>query len=213
MMIFNFKDLTCLGLLISGLFSSCTHMGSTNDLLNYALDPKNGLHQKEEKNGILVEVLYKPTQLIVAQEIKGQSLRLSQVDSIQRYFSEFDYFLLRLSRNGKEIETAFAGDQSKFNEANSYLSFEMAKDVRLIWERDTISTKDFIHTRTFGSSPSSDILFVFKSRLRDRNGSVKFIFDDRLFDSGRSEFDFAVSDIKSIPSITLTRNDYEIYQR
>jgi hypothetical protein len=185
------------------VLTSCKQTVSTNQLLDYTLNPKNGLLKKEKKNGVVLQVLYKPNQLIVAQEIKGRNLRPSQIDSVQSYFNEFDYFLLRLSRNGKEIETGYAADQVKFVQVNNYLSFEIGKNVSLVQDRDTIKVKDFIHTRTFGSSPSSDILFVFKSRLQERRGEVKFIFNDEMFNSGLSEFDFALSNIKSLPIINL----------
>ena len=197
------RHLGCLGLLMLGLLANCSRVVSSKQLLQYALDPKNGLYQKANRNGILVEVFYKPHQLIMAQEIKGARWTTSQLDSINKHFSEYDYFVLRLSRNGQEIERSYAGDEAEFNKVNSYLSFEIGNDITLTLSQDTFKVKDFIHTRTFGSGPSSDILFAFKSNLAQSKGTVKFIFDDSQFNSGRNEFDFAISDIKSTPVITL----------
>jgi Lhr-like helicase len=126
-----------------------------------------------------------------------------QVDSIQNYFSDLDYFLLRLSRNSHEIENAYASDLLKFNEINNYLSFEIGNDVYLVQDGNKIKVADFIRTRTFGSSPSTDILFAFKKGIIKTNASVKFIFEDAGLDTGRIEFDFDINDIKKVSAIHL----------
>jgi hypothetical protein len=186
------------------VFASCQQTFSRKDLLDYTFDAKNGLYKMEDNNGILIEVIYKPNQLIAEQEIKGRNLKKSQIDSIKNYFHDFDYFLLRLSRNKHEIENAYAQDPVKFIDVNNYLSFEIGKDVYLVNNEDTVRATDFIHTRTFGSSPSSDILFAFKCESSDRSGEINFIFNDTKFDTGLNEFAYANSDLKSVSSINLT---------
>ena len=187
-------------------FLGCSKVVSKQELLNYTLDSENGLLKKEEKSNSVVEVLYRPNDLMLLQEIKGRSFDFSQIDSVKKYFQGFSYFLLRLSRNGKEITIPYAANPVKFNQANDYLGFGIGKDVYLVQSRDTIKVQDFIHTRTFGSSPSSDVLFAFKTDLRKKSGQVRFIFNDQQFELGLNEFSFDISDIKSTPSIDLTHN-------
>ncbi len=196
------KQLLLILFLISLL--GCNKIVSKQELLTYISDPSNGLQKKEQKNGCDIEAVYRPADLIVFQEIKGTSFSSPQIDSMKNYYQEFSYFLLRLSRDGKEITIPYASDPVKFNQVNDYLGFTIGKDVYLIQDHDTVKVHDFIHTRTFGSSPSSDVLFAFKIDLKKRNEQVRLIFDDHQFGLGFNEFLFEARDIKSAPSIDLT---------
>src|SRR4051794_6894045 len=84
--------------------AGCQEDLSRQQLIDYTLDPANGLYKKETKGNVTIEVVYRPSQLIAEQDARGLTLTSDQVDSINNYFSEIDYFLLRLSRNSDEIE-------------------------------------------------------------------------------------------------------------
>src|SRR5258706_15726119 len=75
-------------------FLGCSKVVSKQELLNYTLDSENGLLKKEEKSNSVVEVLYRPNDLMLLQEIKGRSFDFSQIDSVKKYFQGFSYFLL-----------------------------------------------------------------------------------------------------------------------
>src|SRR5258706_7487689 len=100
------------------LLSGCNKTASRQGLLAYTFDPDHGLYQKLEKDGAIIEVIYRPSDLILYQQLKGEVKSAAQVDSMKSYYRSMDYFLLRLSRNGKEITIPYAGDPSKFNQVN-----------------------------------------------------------------------------------------------
>ncbi len=187
------------------LFSGCSRTVSRQELLTYTFDPDHGLYQKLEKDDALIEVIYRPSDLILYQQLKGESRSAAQIDSMKNYYRSLDYFLIRLSRNGKEINIPYAGNPSRFNQVNDYLNFNIGKDVSLVHDKDIIPVLDFIHTRTFGSSPSSDILFAFKSGLTNKSGEVKVLFDDHAFGLGLNQFTFNCNDIKSAPHIDFNQ--------
>ena len=191
-----------IGLII--FLAGCQKDLSREGLINYTLDPDNGLYKKEKKGDITIEVLYRPSQLIAEQDARGLTLSTHQMDSINEYFGEVDYFLLRLSRNSDEIENAYARNSLMFNEVSNYLSYGIAHDVFLLQGSDTLHVADFIRTQTHGASPSTDILFGFKPGVNDKNGDIKFIFKDLKFDTGVNEFDFNASDLQTASSIQLT---------
>ena len=187
------------------LLLGCKKTATRQELLAYTFEPNNGLCQKEERNSNTIEAIYRPSDLILFQQLNGSTWSSAQIDSLKTYYGRLDYFLLRLSRDGKEITISYAVDPSKFQQVNSYLGFEIGKDVFLVNQSDTIRVLDFIHTRTFGSSPSSDILFAFKSGLKSRSGKVKLVFNDQRFGLGLNEFTFNCSDIKSAPYIDFNK--------
>ena len=184
-------------------FASCQKDLSKQELIDYTFDPGNGLYKKETVGNIQIEVVYRPSQLIASQDAQGLVLTRHQADSINDYFGEIDYFLLRLSRNSSEIENAYAGNRSAFNEISNYLSYGIGKDILLLQGSDTLHVTDFIRTQSHGASPSTDILFGFRPGLNDKNGDVKFIFDDLKFKTGLTEFHFDIADLKTVSSIHL----------
>jgi hypothetical protein len=179
---------------------------SVQEILSYCNDPIHGTHKVIEQGDFKLEIIYRPLELIVAQEINGLSLLPKQIDSVYSLFKGFDYFLLRIGKRGHEIETYYAHDRVKFSQVNNYLAFKIGEDIKLIHKTDTLNTKGVIHTRTFGSSSSTDLLIAFESSLPKRKGSVQLIFNDTMFDTGLHISEFNTSDIRSIPSLDLTKH-------
>jgi hypothetical protein len=184
--------------------AGCQQDVSRQQLIDYTFDPSHGLHKRDTKGNITIEVVYRPSQLIAQQDVRGLTLSSNQVDSIYEYFSGIDYFLLRLSRDSDEIENAYAENHTAFNEISNYLSHGIGENVFLLQGSDTLHATDFIRTQTHGASPSTDILFGFKPGLNDENGDFKFIFNDLRFHTGLNEFDFNISDLRTVSSIHLT---------
>lgn len=189
--------------------SGCDRNLSKRELLAYTMDVDNGLYKKDEKGGLRIEIVYRPSQLIAEQEVRGVKMNSDQVDSVFRFFQKTDYFLLRLSNNSHEIENSFAGDANRFNEINNYLSFEIGGDVCLVQNNDTIRAVDFIRTRTLGASPSTDILFAFKPGLNYDYEDAKFVFDDGKFATGLTVFEFNMDDIQRASSFHIIDKAYE----
>lgn len=177
---------------------------SLNELSKYPLDESNGLYKKIERNGVIIEVIYKPTDLILAQEIDDAGYSKNQIDSIKKKLDHFHYFTIRLSRNGKEMTNTFVSDPEKLQQAADYLSFRIGSDLKLIHGNDTIPTTDFMHMRTFSASSTSDVLAAYKYSI-NLKGNVSILFDDNFFNTGVNRFDFRASDIGSIPSLDLNQ--------
>jgi hypothetical protein len=182
----------------------CTRLPATEAELNsYILDPDNKLCSTIEKNGFQIQAIYRPKDLVLAQQIRTGNKNQSQVDSIREQISQYEYFSLKLSKNGRELPSEFVNDPAKFNSIIDYMSFEIGNDLRLIAGQDTIHTEDFIHTRTFGVSTASEVLAAFKYRIPDESSIVALLFDDPLFKTGLSEFRFSTNSIQSIPPLDL----------
>jgi hypothetical protein len=44
------------------VLTGCESSMSKKELLDYTFNPDNGLYHNEERNGVLIEVVYRPTQ-------------------------------------------------------------------------------------------------------------------------------------------------------
>lgn len=186
------------------IFYGCVRKAnSVQELLDYSFSQRNGLCKVVQKGDVRIEFVYRPTDLIVAQEIKGRKLSPYGLDSMRSLYKNLDYFLMKIRKKGAEIETYYARYPDKFALVNSYLSSGIAEDVKLIHRLDTISARAAIHTRTFGSNLSTDVLIAFESSLRTKSGSVQMLFIDSMFESGLHAVEFDIVDIKSVPTLDL----------
>lgn len=171
-------------------------------LKKYILNEDNGLHQKLTKGENRLEVLYRPAELVWADEIRSAASPeerkriLQQVDSM-------NYFIIRFSNNGGEIESQFVSDDDKFSEVTNYLSFEMVNDLSAIVAGDTIRALDVIHTRTFGSTNGTNVMAVFQTDFRNLHEDFVLVLNDRVLGTGVSSFNFKKKDLLKIPDLNL----------
>lgn len=181
------------------LFSGCWMKTiSPGELQQFVDDPENELKVSANKGNVSIQVLYRPKELVFLPRVGDDQIawkkQLAEVDSL-------DYFLIRLSRGGKEIENALAGDEKKFSDLVSYLSLGIAQDLTLVNAADTLAPLDVMYSRTFGASEATSVMVIFKSHLKTRSGVATLRYQDHFLSTGLSEFTFSTKNIKSIPSI------------
>lgn len=191
-------------LLVPMILLSCQERATVTkrELQEYILDPQNGLIKQASRQGIDIEVLYRPTELIIAQQLDGVSDERQRSKEIEG-FKGLSYFILRLSREGKEIENAYAGDPQRFATIVNYLSSALARNIYLVNNGDTITALDVVYTRMFGSATATSVMAVFNTDIKKRAGSLKFCIDDSQLGIGKNEFTFALSDIRNVPKLNL----------
>lgn len=179
---------------------SCSSSVSEQDLVDYMLDPSNGLLRSVKEGDLTMEVIYKPTDLVVAQMVKGENFNEMQIDSVRKSLQSYDYFLVRLARSGVEVSRAFSKDPASYSNAIDYLSIEFGNNVKLINAADTVLVEDFIHTNMLGRT-STDVLVVFKDANLKKHEEFSFLYNDKFFGLGVAEFYFKTNNIKSIPQL------------
>jgi hypothetical protein len=174
---------------------------SQEELMKYVLNPENGLSTTIDKEGVKLQVHYRPKDLIVLQNLTQSSK--AEIDSIRNSLSEYDYFILGLSRDGREIETAYAGDQAKYTSVVQYLGAGVSENIHLINERDTVALYEALYIPHYGSSNMTSILLIFKGGVVKDDDRIKIVFDDPVFGTGKTEFDFEVNKLTRAPNIDV----------
>jgi hypothetical protein len=176
---------------------------TVDELRAYTLDKEHGLHIESEQKSVAIDVLYKPKDFVVFQEIEDRSFTTEQVDSVSQAFRHYDYFVLDLTRNGKEIVNSFADDPAMFQRAVNYFSYDVGKDIRLIVDHDTLPVADFIYARSYSIGKGASIQVGFKSELSAKSGKAHLQWLDMMCGSGLHNFEFNISDIKDTPKLLL----------
>jgi hypothetical protein len=186
------------------LLLSCVEKktASTQELMNYVLNEDNGLYRKAEKNDVLIEVVYRPVDLILQQELEevkegGERQRMAQK------YDHLTYFIIKFSKHEKEIESAYMADDTKFIRVINYLSGPIASDIYIRHNGDTIRALDAVYSRMFGATNATSVMLVFGGGLRSKKGKFIFCFDDTELGLGKNEFQFDLTDIRKTPTLNL----------
>lgn len=175
---------------------------SEEELIAYTLNPENGLRTTSKKEPFLVEVIYRPKDLIKAIELKSLEDvhdfggRAEQIDSLE-------YFVIRLSRNGQEIESALAGDDLRFTQAINYLSSGIDRTLALSVGGKRIPVFSSVYSGAFGSATSTSILVVFDTKFEGSEDEIHLHFDDSFFGIGATEFTFDAKDLVNAPHLNF----------
>jgi hypothetical protein len=173
------------------------------ELNKFISDADNGLIQKNEVNGYVLEVAYKPTDLWVHQEIEGESVDAKKIKSFRSKYDPYYYFILNLSKNNNEA-LQVDGNFGQYSELVQTLSFRMNDYVNLTTAaQDTIPTADAILNRTFGLSEATSVLFVFSKEKAKGKEWVQFNLNEFGMGVGNQRFRFKVKDLEQVPHINF----------
>lgn len=146
---------------------SCTSKTFESDdrLWEYLKNPDNGYFLQKEVNGYAFSLLYKPTDLLVkqelSQELKG-SERKAHIKTLREKYGQHMYFSLSMSRNNRELLSITPANRQEFGAMVNQLAFGMREKVHVFTtQKDTLPMLDYVYPRMYGMSNSTNMLFVY----------------------------------------------------
>lgn len=184
------------------LFSCSVREVSENELVEYIKDPDHGLTKRSEIKDGFVEVIYKPTDLIITQNYKEDISKKGKIDSLRKSLSKFHYFTIRISKGGKEIETHFIPNQAVYQEVVQYMSYYMQENIFLKVKAGSYPPTDYHYMGMFGTTEASTILIAFANTLI-QDGNFFIHFDGAKLGVGTHDFNFKREDLTNTPTINL----------
>jgi hypothetical protein len=182
------------------LLSSCTKKSfdTKEELWSYLRDTDHGYLQNKNVNNYDFSLLYKPTDLLVSQEL-GDSKNREKLKSLRKKYSQYLYFTLSMSRNNKELLSTTPKNRQEFGRMVNELAFGMDKKVHVFTpKKDTLVLLDYVYPRMYGMSKATTMLFVYprdKKHLKEDylnltigdlgtyTGEVKFKIPTKIIDN------------------------------
>ena len=173
-------------------------------LWTYLKDEDNGYLQQKNINGYDFSLLYKPTDLLVAQEL-GANRSQEKIAALREKYKKQLYFTLSMSRNGKELLSTTPKNRQEFGAMVNQLAFGMRDKVHLFTQKkDTIEMLDYNYPRMYGMSQATTILFVFPRMDKYlREEALNFTIQDLGNYTGEVKFKIQIDKIKKEPRLKL----------
>lgn len=189
---------SCLNLL-SGVFLSlwlvsCSTptFNTSDELTEYITADDSEYLVSKVVNGVDFSMLYRPTDLLVFQEL-GTGYTPEEVDSLRSKYGSYLYFNLSMSKNNQELLNGLAADRNRFGAMVNTLAFGMEDKLNLITAaRDTVALADYVYPRMYGMSRSTTMMLVYpKEEIERAEGDYFTItLQDLGFGTGEVSFKF-----------------------
>jgi hypothetical protein len=184
-----------------------------DDLMNYLTDVENGYYHKKEINGYEYSLLYKPTDLMVSQELgteesgaeEKEANKQKELNKLRDKYGKYLYFSLSMSRNNKELLSTMPKDRQDFGALVNQLAFGMRNKVHLYTsKKDTIEMLDYNYPRMYGMSRSTTMLFVYpKEEKYLKEEYLNFTVQDLGNYTGEVKFKVPTEKIKNQPKLQI----------
>jgi hypothetical protein len=187
-------------------FTSCGNdtFKSKEELLAFINNEDNGFLQKKNINGIEISLLYRPTDLLVIQEMKKPFNNAAR-DSLRNKYSSNIYFNLSFSFQGEEILNTIPTDRNSYGELVNTLAFGIKEKVHLVTSsQDTIEIADYIFPRLYGMSNTNSLMIVYTNKkeiLSEK--TLNLIIEDFGANTGEIKFKIPTAKLSNQPSLSF----------
>lgn len=194
----------CLAVVCSLLLYSCNKtFDSEQELITYVLEESNGYVQHKTVNGVDFTLMYRPTDLLVNQELGDENPKKAEIDALRDKYGKYMYFNLSMSKNEKELLSVAPKNRNEFGAMVNQLAFGMHEKVHLFNQtKDTLELIDFIYPRMYGMSRSTTIMFVYpRDKEKLQNDILNFIIQDLGLYTGEVKFKIETEKINNEPQL------------
>ena len=183
--------------IIPTLFS-CSHVDKkdVSSVTNFINEESNALKQVKEVEKVKYSLTYRPTVLMVNQEVGQGNDKQSKLKAYQKY-SPYYYFILNLSIADKDALYKGSNSQAQFSENIQKFSFQMGDYVYAIDTDDTVRLADFYTPNMYGYAKSTEVLLVF-DRSQIKGDQFKINVEELGLGIGRQTFEFNKKDLEEI---------------
>ena|ERR1035437_4153317 len=176
----------------------CKKQLPVDELEKYLINTENGTKKSFESQNLKVDIIYRPTDLLVKQE---SASGVKDIDAIRKNYNQYEYFVLNMKYNNADLLNSTASNKQLFMAINNQLAFNLNENIFIIDNnKDTCYLSDFAFPRLFEASKSTSVLLAFKKEDIKTN-KFKICLNDLVNIAGSMIFEFDKKDLENIPSL------------
>lgn len=162
----------------------------------YVSESENKLHKVKEIEKLKYSLTYRPTILMVEQELRGEKDEQAAKKAYAKY-KPYYYFILNMSIDDKDALYKGSASQAQFSENIQKFSFQMGDYIYAYTNKDTIGLADFYTPNMYGYAKSTQVLLVF-DRTQIKEEHFKINIEELGYGVGRQTFEFDKDDLEAI---------------
>ena len=181
-----------------GCLLACKQVDKKNaeSVTKYINDSGNELHKVKEIDKLKYSLTYRPTILMVEQELGGKIEEQAAKKAYAKY-KPYYYFILNMSVDDKDALYKGSASQAQFSENIQKFSFQMGDYVYAYTDKDTIGLADFYTPNMYGYAKSTQVLLVFdRAKIKEKHFNINI--EELGFGVGRQTFEFNKDDLEAI---------------
>lgn len=196
-----------LPIIISVLLFSCTSktFEDSDAIWTYLKNTNHGYLQEKNVNGYDFSLLYKPTDLLVLQELGEQTKNKEKITQLRKKYKQYLYFTISMSKNNKELLSTTPKNRNEFGKMVNDLAFGMGEKVHVFTpKKDTLELLDYNYPRMYGMSRATTMLFVYprdKKYLKEKY--LNITIGDLGTYTGEVKFKMPTKNINNEPTLKL----------
>jgi hypothetical protein len=173
-------------------------------ILAYIQDKTNGYTQQKTINGVDYTLTYRPTDMLVKQEL-GDSIFQKNIKQLRNKYGKYMYFNLSMSANNQELLSVVPKNRNEFGAMVNQLAFGMNDKVHIYTpSKDTLELADFIYPRMYGMSRATTIMFVYPRDEKTLNEEyLNFTIEDLGLYTGEVKFKLLTDKLINEPELAF----------
>jgi hypothetical protein len=189
---------------ITTLASCGKRSAGVQDYLGYVSDPKNGLVQEKEIDGLVFELKYQPPQYMALNELKQVEIQDDVWDSTLQEYAGLEYCKLTVRcKDCEHVYSLLQQEEIDIEGVEAHLNFDGQRDFLLIQAQDTSKCNLYSFSKTYGLGKQLEIALAFEPGKGKSDGDRTVAFDASVFNRGVVKFRFKKDDLENIPTLTL----------
>jgi hypothetical protein len=177
-------------------------------LLRNAGNPDKTTLAIMDRNGIIIKVQTLPADYYAILEANSyNTFSNSSIDSLFEKYRKNIYLLISFSADKHDVLYAGKGD---YKQLTDQMGFNMAENVVLTNDNDTICLLGFHFPRFYGLSNSSEIIFVYSKPTRTSNPYFNLLINE--FGLGTGNLNFELKTKRIIQNAVISISSYKKYR-
>lgn len=186
------------------MISGCQkHTAGIKDYIRYMNNPKNGLVQEKEIDGMVFKVRYLTPELMALNELKSVNVNAVTWQKTLKQYDGLVYGKITVAAKGGEHILKLLNDQEIDGDGvDEYLNYKAQNDIMMLDGKDTAGCVLYNYSKTYGLARQLDLAVGFNA-ANTLKGDRVIEFNPELLQRGLLKFRFKQGDIDNIPRLTF----------
>ena len=200
------------GIILTLVLNACsTSSLEPKEYISWISNPENQLVKEKYVGGLHLKLQYLTPEYLAYNDIQKQSLERTDfvLDSVLSFYENGYSFTLTLSPDerkveGKDVMYSDITSLNDFQERVLQMNFELGDMIELSTSDNFLKPAISSFENVYGLKKGRSIYIVFVDEKNTIKGEdIKVSFDDLIFNTGKSSFNFTYKQLNSIPKLKI----------